>query len=87
MSLYSVLVINKELWRAGVFSEILTNLSNQKLNKRVNQKSHWLQVSASKLLGDESGSTKMANGFFGQMCGLKTEKVSSTIDFCIFELV
>ena len=64
MSLYSVLVINKELWRAEVFSEILTNLSKQKLNKRVKQKSHWLQVSASKLLGDESGSTKMANRFF-----------------------
>ena len=30
----------------------------------LNNKSHWLQVSASKLLG-ESGNIKMPNGFFG----------------------
>ena len=29
-----------------------------------NKKSHWLQVSASKLLGDQSGSIKKPNGVF-----------------------
>ena len=33
---------------------------------KINKKSHWLQVSANKLHGDQSGIMKMPNGFFGQ---------------------
>ena len=40
-----------------------------------NKKSHWLQVSASKLLRDYSGNIKNANdGFFGQHLQVKTGK-------------
>ena len=49
--------------------------------------SHWLQVSTSKLLGDYSDNIKMPNESFGQDVQVKIEKkVSSTIEFCIFEL-
>ena len=47
-----------------------------------NKKSHWFQVSASKLLGDQSGNIKIPNEFFGKKPSkkaLKQEKVNFTI--------
>ena len=32
-----------------------------------NKKSHWLQVFASKLLGDELGNTKISNDFVNEI--------------------
>ena len=37
-----------------------------RLNKKINKKCQWLQVYASKLLGEYSGSFKMPKRFFGQ---------------------
>ena len=55
----------------------------------VNKKSHWLQVSASKLLGYESGKIKIPTDFLNKIFKKisKTEKVTITIEFYIFELV
>ena len=51
------------------------------------EKSHWLQVSVSKLQGDESVNMRMPNGLFEQNLQSKTERVNTTIEFCIFELI
>ena len=40
-------------------------LVNKQKQVNKNKKSHWLRVSARKLLGDQSGNIKMPNGFFG----------------------
>ena len=52
-----------------------------------NKKSHWLQASAIKLLEDKSGKIEMPMDFLDKNCWLQIEKVSTTIEFCIFELV
>ena len=48
-----------------------------------NKKNHWLQVSASKLLGYELGNIKMPSIFFGQNLrkNFETEKLNMTIEF------
>ena len=53
------------------------------------KKSNWLQVSANKLLGDQSGGIKMSDWFFGQNLQKrsKTEKYNITLEFYVFEIV
>ena len=65
----------------------------QKLNSQKtailsnNKKSHWLEFSVSKLLGDSSGNIEMLNGYLDKTCRSKTEKLNNNIEFCIFKLV
>ena len=65
----------------------------QKLNSQKttilsnNKKSHWLEFSVSKLLGDSSGKIEMLNGYLDKTCRSKTEKLNNNIEFCIFKLV
>ena len=52
--------------------------------KKMNKKSHWFQVSWSKLLVDYSGKIKMPNGLFGQNLetkDLKQKKRTSLSSF------
>ena len=51
-----------------------------------NKKNQWLQVSARKLLGDQVTS-KYQMDILDKSCKPKTEKVDTTIESCIFELV
>ena len=46
---------------------------------QLNKKSHWFQVSASKLLQDESGNIKITNGFFEQNLKKKSKTVQQQI--------
>ena len=41
-----------------------------------NKKSHWLQVSASKLLGDSLGNIKMVNDFLDENCKKNSDRKS-----------
>ena len=59
------------------------------LNINLHKKNHWFQISASKLLGDKSGDNSHQNTkqiFWRKFANPKTEKVSITIEFYIFEL-
>ena len=53
-----------------------------------NKKSHELEVSANKLLGDQSGNIKMLNEFFGQDLEISEHHHRKSIfEFCISKSV
>ena len=57
--------------------------------EKILEKSHSLEVSTSKLLEGLSGNIKIPNRFLKQSLQKtsKTEKMNTTIEFCIFEIV
>ena len=59
------------------FCKIFKNNFFQNISGRlflyVDKKSHWLQVSGNKLLGDQPGNIKMFNRFFGQTFRKRTK--------------
>ena len=64
----------------------ITNIAIDKKKKKKKKnikKSHWLQVSASKLLRDLSGNINMPNGYFGQNLQktIQNRKVPSPSNF------
>ena len=69
-----------------IYKYIIIYLSSWDKNK-YNKKSHCIQVSVSKLLGNGWDNIKMPRGFFEQNVKVENGKVENTTEFCIFELI